>query len=163
MSINNIIHNIAGTIKSAFRIGLNGPSVRQGTVAPNVVPTDGNDGDVYIQYGATSKFWQRRGGVWINIGSDAFSRTPVATGSYSVLASDHYLGVNVNGPVTITLPPGVPGKQYIIKDESGLADADRAITILPNGIETIDMQTSMIIQAGYVSLTLVYGSEWHLI
>lgn len=156
-------NNIAGTLRNAFRIGTGGPSIRQGEANPNTAPVAGVDGDIYIQHD-TAEMFQRRGGVWINIGGEGFSRTAVTSASYTIQPTDHYIGVNFDGPVEIYLPAGIENKQFVIKDESGLAnDTDRTITVIADGFETIDGDPEMVLTVGYVSITLVYGSEWHLI
>lgn len=164
MPLPSVFHNLAGTFKSAFRIGREGPTLRQGTSDPNASAVFGLDGDIYIQHDIEEKIFQRRNGVWLNIGGEGFTRTAVTTPSYTVQPTDYYIGINYAGPVTIQLPAGVTNKQFIIKDESGLANgSDRLITVLPEGEETIDGQEDLLIVAGYTSLTLVFGNEWHLI
>jgi hypothetical protein len=159
-----VFQNLAGTIRSAFRLGRSGPTLRQGATDPNEAQVSGLDGDIYIQHDADNQLFQRRNGVWMNIGGEAFSRKPITTATYNVAITDHYLGVNHAGPVDIFLPPGVKNKQFIIKDESGLADkTNRPINIIPYGDELIDGDSEMIIVGGFTSLTIVFGDNWHLI
>lgn len=161
----SVFQNLAGTLLSTFRLGRRGPTLRQGTVDPNVDGVEGNDGDVYIQYGDVQQFFQQRLGVWYPIGQEGngFSRKVITSPSYAVQPTDHYLGVNYSGPVTITLPPGLVHKTYIIKDETGQASDLTPITILAHTGETIDGDPEVIVRGGYTSLTLVFGGEWHII
>jgi len=161
----NVFQNIAGTISSIFRLGRSGPTLRTGTADPNSAPVVGNEGDIYIQYGTNSQsIFQCRGGYWRSISGEGFKRSTVTQASYTVKDDDYYIGVNYNGNVDIYLPAGVPNKEYIIKDESGLVDGNtRTITVHASGSETIDGSSSVSLEVGYLSLGIVYGSEWHII
>lgn len=167
MAFPNIFHNISGTLKSAFRIGREGPSLQQGVDDPNVAQVTGIDGDLYIQHDVTEGIFQRRGGVWINIGGEGFRRTAVTAATYTVAATDYYVGVNYTGEGNseIYLPPGVENKQYVIKDESGILQYQtKEIHVIPDGDETIDGDTDIIMIAPYMSLTLVFAAgEWRLL
>jgi hypothetical protein len=159
-----IFQNLAGTLKSAFRIGAQGPSLRQGSVDPNSASVQGSDGDIFILNSELPSLFQRRDGFWHNVAGEGFKRTAVTTNEYNVLLTDYYIGVNFNGDVDIFLPAGVENKVFIIKDESGLVNnSTRRINIIPDGLETIDGETEITVQAAYTSLTIVYGTEWHLI
>lgn len=161
--MSNVFSNIAGTIKSSLQLGKSGPSLRQGTVDPNVGNEAGESGDMYIQYGVTPKFFQKRGSIWVDVAGEGFKRTVVTSSSYTVLDTDHYIGVNHNGPVTINLPLGKTNKLFIIKDESGAADDTNYIQINPSSSETIDGNANITIRAGYTSISLVFGEQWLMI
>ena len=86
--------------------------------------------------------------------------------TYPVSLSDNYIGVYSAGPVTINLPPGVNGREYIVKDEFGIGSG--LITIVPDGTETIDNDASAIISVPLGSITIVYRDGgfvpgWHII
>jgi hypothetical protein len=103
---------------------------------------------------------------WYVVGSDinysVWSRTAVTTATYTVLHSDHYIGINYGGNVTIYLPDGITNKKYIFKDESGQSSRNK-ITIIPAQGQTIDGQQSIVISINYASITLVFGAtEWHI-
>jgi hypothetical protein len=163
----SVFQNLAGTLRSAFRLGKNGPTLRQGANDPNVTNEAGNDGDVFIQYGATQSIYQRKNGHWFAVGegtANPITRRSVTSSTYIASVNDQYLGVNYPGPVTIYLPDGVENMNIIIKDESGNANEVTApIHIVPYNGQTIDGETEIIIRQGYVSLSLIYGAEWHLI
>lgn len=162
----NVFQNIVGTISSIFRIGRSGPTLRTGTADPNAAPTVvGNEGDIYIQYGTGNQsIFQCRSGYWQSISGEGFKRSIVTQASYTVKADDYYIGVNYNGDVDIYLPSGVPNKEYIVKDESGLVDGTtRTITVHASGSELIDGSSSVSLEVGYLALSIVYGSEWHII
>ena len=93
---------------------------------------------------------------------------PIQTGissNYTAQPYDYYIGVNGTN-VTVTLPLGssvVPGKTYVIKDESGLITSNTAyrITIAAS---SLDGQTSIILTQSYTALTVFWtGSVWSII
>jgi len=86
--------------------------------------------------------------------------TPVA-----VVTTDDVVSVEVPGPVAVavTLPAGVTGQVFNIKDGLGLAAPATPITITP-AAGTIDGAATATIDAPYGSLTLVYsGVEWKIL
>ncbi len=88
-------------------------------------------------------------------------RTAVAT-PVAVVNTDDVVDVAVPGPVAVavTLPAGVLGRVFNIKDGLGLAAPATPITITP-AAGTIDGAATATIDAPYGSLTLVYnGTQW---
>jgi hypothetical protein len=86
--------------------------------------------------------------------------TPVA-----VVNTDDVVSVQVPGPVAVavTLPAGVLGRVFNIKDGLGLAAPATPITITP-AAGTIDGAATATVDAPYGSLTLVYdGVQWLII
>lgn len=89
-------------------------------------------------------------------------RTAVATPITVVAATDNIIDVSVPGPVAVavTLPAGVLGQQFTIKDGLGLAAVATPITITPTA-GTIDGAATAVINAPFGSLTFVYnGTQW---
>ena len=89
-------------------------------------------------------------------------RTAVATPIAVVAATDDIIDVAVPGPVAVavTLPAGVLGQSFTIKDGLGLAAPATPITITP-AAGTIDGAATATINAPYGSLTIVYnGTQW---
>jgi len=79
-----------------------------------------------------------------------------------VTVTDEVVSVQVPGPVAVavTLPVGVLGQVFNIKDGLGLASVATPITVTPTA-GTIDGAATAIINAPYGSLTLVYnGVQW---
>jgi len=92
-------------------------------------------------------------------------RIAVATPIIVSAATDDVISVQVPGPVpvAVTLPAGVTGQQFTIKDALGLASVVAPITITPLA-GTIDGAATATINAPFGSLTLVYnGTQWILI
>lgn len=79
-----------------------------------------------------------------------------------VTNADDVIAVAVPGPVAVavTLPAGVQGRVFEIKDSLGLASPATPITITP-AAGTIDGAATATITAPYGSLSLVYsGTQW---
>lgn len=82
-----------------------------------------------------------------------------------VNGTDEVISVQVPGPVAVavTLPAGVLGRTYVIKDGLGLAAPATPITITPLA-GTIDGALTAVINVPYGSITLVYnGTQWLVI
>jgi hypothetical protein len=116
-----------------------------------VTPTTGT--------GANTITISASGGGFVDI------RTAVATPITVVAATDNVIDVAVPGPVAVavTLPAGVLGQEFTIKDGLGLASVATPITITP-AAGTIDGAATATISAPYGALTFVYnGTEWLII
>lgn len=84
------------------------------------------------------------------------------TGSYTATADDEYIGVFSAAAVTITLPFGVTGRVYTIKDEYGQRSGK--ITVQPSGLEKIDNANNYIISVPNQSVSVVFrGGQWRII
>jgi hypothetical protein len=80
---------------------------------------------------------------------------------YTALPTDYFLCVLTIAPVTITLPVGILGTVYIIKDCSGNA-GNQPITIQGTG-QTVDISTATI-NVPFGSVTVVFnGSTWSIV
>jgi hypothetical protein len=88
--------------------------------------------------------------------------TDVATATYTALSTDYFLCVLTNAPVTITLPTGILGTVYIVKDCFGDA-ANNPITVQGTGGETVDGSTATI-NTNFGSLQFVFnGTSWSIV
>lgn len=91
-------------------------------------------------------------------------RIAVATPD-TVLLTDEVVSYEVPGPVAVavTLPAGVTGQVFYLKDGLGLASPATPITITPTA-GTIDGSATATINAPYGALTVVYsGVEWKIL
>ena len=80
--------------------------------------------------------------------------------NYTALATDYFLCVLTVAPVIITLPLGILGTVYVIKDCSGNA-ANSPITIQGTG-QNVDIGTGTI-NVPFGSITVVFnGSNWSI-
>jgi hypothetical protein len=90
------------------------------------------------------------------------SVTDVATPTYTALSTDYMLCVLTNGPVTITLPTGIRGTVYIVKDCFGDAN-NNPITIQGTGGQLVDGSTATI-NSPYGSIQLIFnGTDWSIV
>lgn len=82
------------------------------------------------------------------------------TSNYTATLTDEYIGVSSAAAVTITLPAGVNGRVYTIKDEFGQGSGK--ITIQPQAGILIDKKTNYIISVPNQSVSVVYraGGWW---
>ena len=84
------------------------------------------------------------------------------TGNYTATADDEYIGVYSAAAVTISLPAGITGRVYTIKDEYGQGSGK--ITVKPFGTEKIDNSSTYIISVPNQSVSIVFrGSQWRII
>lgn len=82
--------------------------------------------------------------------------------SYTATSNDEYIGVNSASAVTITLPLGVDGRVYTVKDEYGQGSGK--ITIQPSGSEKIDGKNNYVISVPYQSVSSVFrAGQWRII
>jgi len=73
-------------------------------------------------------------------------QTRITSGPYTVLASDHVIFVNTDaGNVTVNLPAGVAGTNYVIKNTGS---SGNTVTVNPDGSETIIGATSFVLADG---------------
>lgn len=106
----------------------------------------------------------------INVGSGSIGGNPspvtvtnVTTPTYTALASDYFLCVDTaTTPVTITLPTGILGTVYIIKDCSGDANTN-TITIQGTGGQLVDDSVATI-NSPYGSIQVIFnGVDWSIV
>jgi len=84
------------------------------------------------------------------------------TTNYTATLDDEYIGVNSSSAVTITLPNGIDGRVYIIKDELGQGSGK--ITIQPQTGENIDSKVSYVIGVPNQSVSVVFrAGHWRII
>jgi hypothetical protein len=98
-------------------------------------------------------------------GSCCPSNCVLISEDYQALDTDYYIGVNSDGPVTVTLPMDCTNcQQIIVKAEMGPPLGNRKITVTTSDGSTIDGDQSYIIEVPYQSLHLICrGGEWHII
>lgn len=84
------------------------------------------------------------------------------TSNYTATLTDEYIGVSSASAVTITLPAGVDGRVYTIKDEYGQGSGK--ITIKPQTGELIDNKINYVIGVPNQSVNVVFrGTSWWII
>jgi hypothetical protein len=145
------------------------PSAGPGISITNLVSTGpntswdvNNTGVLSVIAGSGISISNSTGNVTISsVGADLISvrGTSVST---TLTATDEYLGVNSATAVTITLPTGVSGRVYTIKDEFGQGSGK--ITIQPQSGQQIDGKANYVIGVPYQSVSAVFrATGWWLI
>lgn len=132
------------------------------TSGPAAAFTVANTGVLSLIAGTGISISGSTGNITISsYGADLINVVGVTT-NYTALPTDEYIGVNSVSAVTITLPTGITGRVYYIKDEHGQGSGK--ITIQPASGEKIDNATNYIISVPYQSVTIVYrGTGWWII
>lgn len=84
------------------------------------------------------------------------------TTSYTATVDDEYIGVSSTAAVTITLPAGINGRVYYIKDEYGQGSGK--ITIQPQSGQLVDGKINYVISVPYQCVSAVFrAGNWWLI
>lgn len=138
----NISNLVSGGYTSSFTI--NNTGVLKLTAGPGI-NLSGSTGNITVS--AT--------------GADLISVYGTTT-SYTATNNDEYIGVYSTSGVTITLPIGVNGRIYYIKDEYGQGSGK--ITVQPQTGELVDNKTNYIISVPYQCVTCVFrAGQWRII
>lgn len=90
-------------------------------------------------------------------------RVVTVSGAVAVTALDHIVVINkaFAEATTVSLPAGVTGQEFIIKDGSGTAGTTNPITVSAGAI---DSSATYVINNNWNSATLIYnGSKFNLI
>ena len=106
--------NIIGTSEEAFRIGLSGPAIYQGTADPTVTPptpvdpSGFNNGDVYFRtFTGSESIWQFKSGGWEESGTMFFSSSATFGAGAQILADP-------------TAGPGAPAYSFDTDEDTGV-------------------------------------------
>jgi hypothetical protein len=122
--------------------------------------TFSNTGVLSLTAGSGISLTAGTGNITISsFGADLINVIGVTT-NYTATLTDEYIGVSSANAVTITLPTGVDGRVYTIKDEFGQGSGK--ITIQPPTGVLIDKKTNYIISVPNQSVSVVYraGGWW---
>ena len=127
---------------------------------PNASFTIENTGVLSLAAGSGISLSGNTGNITISsFGADLINVYGTTT-NYTATLTDEYIGVSSAAAVTITLPAGVDGRVYTIKDEYGQGSGK--ITIQPQTGILIDKKTNYIISVPNQSVSVVYraGGWW---
>ena len=121
-----------------------------------------NTGVLSVSAGSGISVTSSTGSITISsFGADLISTIGV-TGNYTASVTDEYIGVFSASAVTISLPAGITGRVYTIKDEYGQGSGK--IKIQPFGTEKIDNSNNYIISVPYQAISVVFrGGQWRII
>lgn len=88
--------------------------------------------------------------------------TIIVKEDYEVKLTDYYIGIQSEGPVTITLPEDAPkGTEYVIKLQMGAPIGNRKVTVKSGA--NIDNVNILMLTNPYESLQVLYQGAWHII
>jgi len=127
------------------------------TSGPAAAFTVNNTGVTSIIAGTNISISSATGAVTISAASEGILQTVGTAANYAALATDEYIGVTAN-PTTVTLPTGIVGKTYIIKNE-----ASGTTTVTGTGGELLDTTVTKNLSAR-ASISVVFrAGAWRII
>lgn len=132
------------------------------TSGPDATFTLNNTGVVQLFAGNGISVSSNTGNITISsYGADLINVYGTTT-NYTATPSDEYIGVYSAAGVTITLPLGIPGRVYTIKDEYGQGSGK--INVVGTGGQTIDGAATYVISVPFQSVSCVFrNGQWRLI
>jgi hypothetical protein len=89
--------------------------------------------------------------------SSSLFAVKIVTANYTVVANDYYIGA-IKKDITITLPVGVTGKVYVIKNEE-----NGEITVTGTAGQKIDGSISEKLSTNKSLMIIFNGTEWQSI
>jgi hypothetical protein len=132
------------------------------TTGPDVEFTVVNTGVTSLTAGTGITLSSATGDITVSSSGTNFINTVGVTANYTASVTDEYIGVNSTSLVTITLPTGVVGRVYIIKDEHGTGFGK--INVVGTGGQLVDGVTPYVITVPKQSISAVFrGTAWYLI
>lgn len=151
----NIIVTNTGVVNLTANVGIDLSSN-----TGNVVVT--NTGVTKLTAGTGISLSGNVGNITISSFGADFINTYGTTTSYAATLTDEYIGVYSASAVTITLPAGIDGRVYYIKDEYGQGSGK--ITVQPQVGELIDSKPNYIISVPYQCIAVVFrAGQWRII
>lgn len=120
-----------------------------------------NTGVVSLTAGSGITLSGNTGNITVSATGADFLNTTGVTSNYTATDTDEYIGVNSTNLVTVTLPLGIAGRQYIIKEERGSGTGK--VNVQGTSSETIDGSPFKQLTAN-ASLSVVFrAGTWRII
>lgn len=140
----------------------NGISITSVTsTGPNASFTVNNTGVLSLIPGPGITLSNSTGTITVSATGADFLNTTGVTTNYTATATDEYIGVNSTSLVTITLPLGIDGRQYTVKEERG--NGTGKVNVQGTSSEKIDGSSFKQLSAN-ASLTVVFrAGTWRII
>lgn len=165
LSLPNIAVSSALTLNGASVVTSVTPTAGNGialssvtTSGPAAAFTVANTGVLSLIAGTGITVSGATGNVTVSATGSTIINTKGVSANYTLLATDDYVGATV-GSITLTLPAGVLGQSYILKNEGGSG----AVTLACTGADTIDGATTKNMNSN-ASITVVYrAGAWRII
>jgi hypothetical protein len=126
------------------------------TGGPGAGFTINNTGVTSLVAGTNVTLSGSTGAVTISVQEPGIEQTTSTATAYTAGANDGYIGVTAN-PTTVTLPAGVTGKVYIIKNEGS-----GTTTVTGTASDKIDGSNNKTLSAN-ASMTVVFRAGWRII
>ena len=127
---------------------------------PNAAFTVTNTGVLNLTAGTGINVSASTGNITISSTGTSIINTTGQSANYTITSTDDYIGVTGVSPTTVTLPAGITGTSYIIKNEK--TNSSRA-TVACTGSDTIDGSNTKDLSQN-ASLTVVYrAGVWRII
>lgn len=158
----NLFDNSNRVVTSVTPSAGNGISLTSVTASgPTTSFTVNNTGVLSLIAGTGITLSGSTGNITVSATGADFLNTIGVTNNYTATATDEYIGVNSTSLVTVTLPVGVDGRQYIIKEERGSGTGK--VNVQGSNSEKIDNSPFKQLTAN-ASLTVVFrAGQWRII
>jgi hypothetical protein len=127
------------------------------TTGPSAAFTINNTGVTSLIAGTNVVLSGGTGAVTISVLEPGIEQVTSTAVAYTASATDGYIGVTAN-PTIVTLPAGVAGKVYIIKNEA----SNGTTTVIGTGLEKIDGSSAKTLSSN-ASLTVIFRAGWRII
>jgi len=157
----NVYSNGRQTVTNVTPTPGNGISIGNLTSSgPSASFTVTNTGVLNLSAGTGISLSSNTGNITISATRTSIINTTGQGTNYTITAADEYVGLTGSGSTIVTLPIGVTGTLYYIKNEKTNASK---VTVVPTGIDTIDgANTKELTQNA--SITVVYrAGAWRII
>lgn len=153
------LNQVIDTITPSSGVGISITNITSG--GPSAAFKVVNTGVLSLIAGSGITLSANTGNITVSSTGADFLNTVATSVSYAATATDEYIGVTTSSAVTITLPAGIDGRVYTIKDEIG---GSPKITITGTGTDKIDGANTKSITVPLSSITVVYrGGQWRII
>ena len=131
------------------------------SIGPSTGFTVNNTGVLSLTAGTGITLSGSTGNITVSATGADIINTVGVTANYTATATDEYIGVNSTSLVTITLPVGIDGRQYTVKEERGSGTGK--VNVQGSSSEKIDGSSFKQLSAN-ASLTVVFrASQWRII
>ena len=131
------------------------------SIGPDSVFTVNNTGVLSLVAGTGITLSAGTGIITVSATGADFLNTIGVTANYTATATDEYIGVNSTSLITVTLPVGVDGRQYTVKEERGSGTGK--VNVQGTSNEKIDGSAFKQLSAN-ASITVVFrAGQWRVI
>lgn len=127
------------------------------STGPSAAFTINNTGVTSLVAGTNITLSGGTGAITISAQEPGIETTTSTAVAYLATANDGYIGVTAN-PTIVTLPLGITGKVYTIKNEASSGNT----TVIGTGLEKIDGSNSKSLSAN-ASITVIFRAGWRVI